>query len=899
MHVTACTIDAYGPLRDCSFEQLDAPVVLVHGPNEAGKTALFSFLKAMLYGIYPTAPDRHPYAPYNGDVLEGALQARLHDGSTLSVERRLRSSPYGRLTRPSGDTRTLNNETLPPVAHVSRQVYNAVYALTLGDLVTLHQQNAWTEIQDRLLGSLSVDFVRPARAVINELHDEANQLWRPDRRGKPEAQQLRKDRDQLYNDLKKARNRDETMRGLRDELTACAQRIESLEAEQKQLRTDQRRDERLRPVYTFLTQIKRNEERAGDLSSYAHIDQPENERTALQERLRALAEEMRMLTRERDTHTEALNAHTEADDTVAARAAEIEAWPQRIERIENERATLDDERQALRSAQATLEQAADCLSEPWQPEWSERVAALHLPELRSRIQHYTDAAAALRDAETQARTLGLFGEAERSFTPAVLLGVVGLTLLTIGILVDSTLSLSVGGALAAAAGAWAWHTRTHNDELGQRLDALNLDAQRREAESRADEVRAFVDDLPISPARLESPTLDLAHDLERLQQAVRNVGDARDRVEQRRERLHQERASWNDLLDATNTTALADAHDTWRAQVHALHGRLNEAQERIAAAEEAQAALPDLNERINTLQSKHDTYAAEYDTLCVLIEELGDGEWEAGVQELAERRTARRRANDARDQLQREHPDWETLRTEIEALDDTDDALSFTDEERVERTERLEALQNELREATARRAEISKELEQLAEKPTMAVLQSDIASVEADLDRVRTERDRLTLLATLIRRADHDFRMRHQPDVIQRASEHIATITGGRYERMEWREEDDRLVVYAPRQADPQPVGPPLSRGTRDQIYLALRMAIVDHLDADHESLPVFLDEVFVNWDTDRRQAGYRILQSWEGRRQVFLFTCHRPLVREAREALNAHVIQLDGPSAS
>ena len=41
----------------------------------------------------------------------------------------------------------------------------------------------------------------------------------------------------------------------------------------------------------------------------------------------------------------------------------------------------------------------------------------------------------------------------------------------------------------------------------------------------------------------------------------------------------------------------------------------------------------------------------------------------------------------------------------------------------------------------------------------------------------------------------------------------------------------------------------PFSQGIKEQVYFALRLAAIDHLDADEERLPLFLDEVFVNWD--------------------------------------------------
>lgn len=895
MHLTHCTIDAYGPLRNGTFESLDAPVVIVYGPNEAGKTALFSFVQSMLYGLYPPAPDRHPYAPHSGAVISGEAGLHLQNGDRVTVKRRLQSSPQGQLTDAEGHTRTIGNETLPPVTHVSRSVYEAVYALTLGDLVTLHEQNAWAEIQDRLLGAVGVDFVRPARAVIAELEEEANTRWRPDRRGTPEAQALHADRERLYRDLQKARARDEKMRALQTERADVEQKIAQLQAEQKQLRIAEHRDERLRPVYTFVQQIEQSEARAGDLSPYVHIDDPEQERAALEDALSTRADELEQLREQRSTQQTALAARTEADDALIEHAADVSAWPQRIERIETERATLADDREAVRRARAERDQAAECLTKPWQDEFAEPVKTLRLSELRTRIQAYTEAAATLREAKTQAQPLTSSGPP--SLIPAWSLGGSGGLLLITYIITGSSLALSVAGALLVAAGVWGWHAKERASAHAERLDALNVERKRSTATSKANDVRTLLNALPLPEERLEAPTPALAHDLEQLQQTIRDVEQAQARVEQRRERLAEERSAWTNLLDVTDSTDLTETHDHWRAQVQALQSRLDDARERVQAARDAEPVLPMIEARIERIQSMQDAQQAEYDELRALIDDLGNGDWDDGVAELHTRRTAAERAREARERMQRQHPNWETLRDEIRALDAPDDALTFTDEERVARTERLDAVHDELQAAQSAKTEHDRTLNELADQPTMAVIESDIASIDAELERVRTERDRLTLLATLIREADRAMRLRHQPDVMQRASTYVSTLTEGRYERLEWREDDKRLVVYAAGRSDPQPVEAPLSRGTRDQVYLALRMALVDHLDANHEPLPMCLDEVLVNWDTARRKAGYRLLRSWEDTRQVFLFTCHRPLVQEASEALNARVITMDGPS--
>ncbi|NNF27618.1 MAG: hypothetical protein HKN73_10405, partial [Gemmatimonadetes bacterium] len=73
----------------------------------------------------------------------------------------------------------------------------------------------------------------------------------------------------------------------------------------------------------------------------------------------------------------------------------------------------------------------------------------------------------------------------------------------------------------------------------------------------------------------------------------------------------------------------------------------------------------------------------------------------------------------------------------------------------------------------------------------------------------------------------------------------------------------------------------PLSTGTREQVYLALRLAIIDHLDARGERLPLFMDEAFVNWDAGRRDRAFELMAHISKTRQVFFFTCHPEMAEE------------------
>lgn len=64
-----------------------------------------------------------------------------------------------------------------------------------------------------------------------------------------------------------------------------------------------------------------------------------------------------------------------------------------------------------------------------------------------------------------------------------------------------------------------------------------------------------------------------------------------------------------------------------------------------------------------------------------------------------------------------------------------------------------------------------------------------------------------------------------------------------------------------------------LSSGTKDQLYLALRLAICDVLLP--ENTPIILDDPFVFYDDLRTKKAIELLEIIAKKRQVLLFTCH------------------------
>jgi len=125
-----------------------------------------------------------------------------------------------------------------------------------------------------------------------------------------------------------------------------------------------------------------------------------------------------------------------------------------------------------------------------------------------------------------------------------------------------------------------------------------------------------------------------------------------------------------------------------------------------------------------------------------------------------------------------------------------------------------------------------------------------------------------------------------QPLVLRRAQELFARITDGRYQRLATPLGRFELSVAAAGGVGKVPQS--LSRGTAEQLYLALRLSYIEHLAGAHPALPVLMDDVLVNFDGGRRWTAAGLIADFAATRQVIFFTCHESTAKALRGAAGA-----------
>jgi uncharacterized protein YhaN len=126
-----------------------------------------------------------------------------------------------------------------------------------------------------------------------------------------------------------------------------------------------------------------------------------------------------------------------------------------------------------------------------------------------------------------------------------------------------------------------------------------------------------------------------------------------------------------------------------------------------------------------------------------------------------------------------------------------------------------------------------------------------------------------------------------------RASGYFKTLTADSYSglRIDRTEDGTSRLTAIHRNGDELTLGQ-LSSGTRDQIWLALRLAAI--VEAARETpFPLILDDVFVHFDDERSTAALRLLADVAEHVQVIAFTHHDHIVDLAKAAIPEEQLSL------
>ncbi len=201
--------------------------------------------------------------------------------------------------------------------------------------------------------------------------------------------------------------------------------------------------------------------------------------------------------------------------------------------------------------------------------------------------------------------------------------------------------------------------------------------------------------------------------------------------------------------------------------------------------------------------------------------------------------------------------------------------------------------------ASERRQTVASRVAAASTDHSLESLQSELATVEAQLVEQQQRRDLLHRAHVLLEQTRAAVARDHQPPVLREASRWLSRLTDGRYPSITTAIDEAKLEVH---DADGTIWNPErLSRGTREQVFLALRLALIRDLGRHDVSLPVVMDDALVNFDDARARSAARVLVEFVAEqasdRQMLVLTCHEHVARTFAAA-GAHVRAFHDPKA-
>ena len=247
----------------------------------------------------------------------------------------------------------------------------------------------------------------------------------------------------------------------------------------------------------------------------------------------------------------------------------------------------------------------------------------------------------------------------------------------------------------------------------------------------------------------------------------------------------------------------------------------------------------------------------------------------------------------------------DTLRTAFEgrALSEIEDELSACDADTLaveaqERGAEIEAQDERIQQLYHAMKKAEEQVEGVGADEEAAALAEERRSLLLEIEAQTQRYLRLMAGTSAAEAALRLYRDKHRSAMMLNAAERFTSITGGRFTDLQSRPDKDGETLVAIKSDGGSLLVDGMSDGTRDQLYLALRMAGYQEFSGTREPLPFIADDVMQTFDDDRAQASLEMLGDVARLGQVIYLTHHAHLCSLARQAMQDAVTihELPGP---
>lgn len=211
-------------------------------------------------------------------------------------------------------------------------------------------------------------------------------------------------------------------------------------------------------------------------------------------------------------------------------------------------------------------------------------------------------------------------------------------------------------------------------------------------------------------------------------------------------------------------------------------------------------------------------------------------------------------------------------------------------EKHVEKASKLEMAIERTREATEKRTRCEEQLSALTGDGEVAQLVEQRTTLQLQISEAALDYLKLSLGHRLAEQAINRYRDKHRSGMMEATETAFAELTDGKYSTLQTQSNGKEETLLALDKDGVAKRADEMSKGTRFQLYLALRAAAYDQLAEQGTCLPFICDDIFETFDENRTRAACRVMERIGQRGQAIYLTHHRHVVEIAQEVCGDRV---------
>ncbi|MDR4503918.1 MAG: AAA family ATPase [Candidatus Scalindua sp.] len=912
-------IDGYGKFHNREFT-LEPGFNLFFGPNEAGKSTLMSFFRAIFFGFPGRREAIDRYEPLAGGVHGGRVEIETTDGKGVSVVLRPGRTLSGEVIVEDGAQLCGENakRSLQHILHgVSENIYRSVFVFSLSELQrldTLENDEIGAHIYSA--GTGVGDVTLPE--ILKIVAEKRNRLYKQG----GSAQVVPK----IVKALERIRSEISDIKRDHELYKSTVLEIDNLKQEQQRVtqdinikRRERERSARLRAGRDNVHELVEIERQLASLLEVENF--PEEGVKRLEKYEESLSEKKRELQECRNqseivqTQIDQLTIANEVLEEEVSIISLVNDWTAERENLRRR----DEIESNVNLLQGEISDALADLGADWD---EDRVMAINVGnETLQNIRLITDQ---LSDAEvTVEKAEEIYNQAERNrdeslkeleayasnlervrptikFKFFLIFGVPVVILL--GALfwitykpISGIISLIVG--LLVMAGLYYLYNmvpRAYKAESREQQMRV-MDARERaigEAEKSFEGARGiykrvleqwqgWLRNHGLNEALDRNGIVDLVEAIKKTKAIIGKRRDAESKLVSVKKRAHTYLARLNNLLHLCGllpaeldnlSQSIFKIDDMLKRQkmLKERKDRLEEKREEVGVTEKTTLAM--IQESEGSIQD--------------LIKQGGAADVEeflmfSGIVKKRESLTERKSAIEI--QLARligKPEEVERFREEVASETDP----SLTDSSLPGLENEISQMEEELASCTQDIGAKKNQLSELEKKERLSELRFEEENLKARLRESIDEWSVSALCYKLLDGAMKIYERERQPFVLRFAGEYFGKITEGRYSRVIKKADDNMLVVETPEGQQKSVAS--LSKGTAEQLYLSMRLAFIKEYADRVGPLPLIVDDILVNFDPKRAKATLGLINEVAGEHQVIMFTCHPATLNQCKREI-------------